>query len=163
LAGADATGVLEVSSDPRKGWAEVTRGWTIFPSGGPVEISHLVREASTIYVRARMKGRDDGQGSAMAQFLRTSTLPVGHLTTKSPYVFELVAHEQDVPILTGKVRFDDGEVYSLRIETDGIFWLDRVLDKPVEYRGTIEVRAGSLEPVSKILRISTMPVKARSE
>jgi hypothetical protein len=82
LAVADATGVLEVSSDPRKGWAEVTRGWTIFPSGGPVDISHLVRGASTIYVRARMKGRDDGQGRAMAQFLRTSTLPDGHITTR---------------------------------------------------------------------------------
>jgi serine/threonine protein kinase len=157
---AGASGILEVSTDPRRGWKEVAHGTTEFPFGAPIDISEQVREARTIYVRARMKGRDDGADSATAQFLRTSTLPDGHVNTKSPYVFELRAYNREVPILTGRVELNDGWSMPLWFDSDGVFSLDRVFDKPGDYRGTITVQAPPLEPVSKPLHIFCVPVLA---
>jgi hypothetical protein len=45
------------------------------------------------------EGRDDHAGSAMAQFLRTSTIPDGHIGLKSLYVFDLSVYDRDVPII----------------------------------------------------------------
>jgi hypothetical protein len=154
--GPDARGILEVATDPQRGWTRVAEGITTCPGGGPMDISDLVRGARTIYVRARMKGRDDGKDSATAQFLRTSTMPDGHLDMMSPYVFELRAYDQVVPILTGTVEFNDGRS-RLWIDSDGVFWLDRVFDKLGAYEGRIEVSAGSLPPVSRILKITCVP------
>jgi hypothetical protein len=127
--------------------------------GAPIDISEQVRGRRTIYVRARMKGRDDGQDSALAQFLRTSTLPDGHINLKSPYVFEPRAYEREVPIVTGSVWFNDGWSRRLWIDTDGIFWLDRVFHQPGDYLCRIEVSANPLERVSKTLRISCTPAR----
>jgi hypothetical protein len=159
VADADASGILEVSADPVAGWTRITSGTTMCPCGGPIDISKHARGARLIYVRAHMKGRDDGEASAMAQFLRTSTLPDGHIDKKSPYVFELRAYDREVPILTGTVQFSDTCNSRLWIASDGVFWLDRVFDKPGEYWGTIEVRASPLAAVSKTLHIACTPAR----
>src|SRR5262249_31128576 len=108
LAEAEARGILEVETDLRRGWREVGRGTIKYPEGGQIDISQAVAGSRVIYVRARMTGRDDGKDSAMAQFLRTSILPDGHLESKSSHVFELRVFDREVPILTGSVRFSDG-------------------------------------------------------
>jgi hypothetical protein len=110
-----------------------------------------------------MKRRDDGREIALAELLRTSILPDGHINRNSPYVFALRASDREVPIVTRTVRFNDGWSSGLWIDRDGIFSLDRVFDQPGDSWGTIEVSANSLEPVSKTLHISCTPARlARS-
>jgi len=145
LAEAGAAGFLHVSTDPREGWTEVARQSTLFPGGGPFDVSEIVRGARQIYVRARMKGRDDHDGSCMAQFLRTSTAPDGHRDCKSPYVFELRAFDREVPILTASLACSDGGSRRLWVGLDGEFSVDHVFDKPGQNTCTITARAGKLE------------------
>ncbi len=104
-----------------------------------------------------MKGRDDHDDSAMAQFLRTSTIPDGHIGLKSLYVFDLRVYDRDVPIVTGTVRFNDGWSRRLWIDPDGLFEVERDFEKPGEYQGTIEVQADPLEPVSRRFHIVYRP------
>jgi hypothetical protein len=153
VAAADARGVLEISSDRDRTWREVIRGSTTWPNSAPVDISKRVRGARTIFVRARLKGRDDHDGSAMAQFLRTSTIPDGHIGLKSLYVFDLRVYDRDVPVMTGAVRFNDGWSQRLWIDPDGLFEVERDFQRAGKYRGTIEVRADPLEPLSKTFQI----------
>ena len=100
-----------------------------------------------------MKGRDDHDGSAMAQFLRTSTIPDGHIGFKSLYVFDLRVYDRDVPVTTGNVRFNDGCRQRLWIDPDGLFEVERDFERAGQYRGTIEIRPDPLEPVSKTFQI----------
>ena len=106
-----------------------------------------------------MKGRDDHDGSAMAQFLRTLTIPDGHIGLKSLYVFDLRVYDRDVPIMTATVRFNDGWSRQLWIDPDGLIEVERDFEKPGDYLGTIEVRADPLEPVSKTFRIRVEPAR----
>ncbi len=162
LCAEDSSGVLEVSSDRGSTWKEVVPESGTRRFGAPVDISQHVNGARLIYVRARLKGRDDGQDSALAQFLRTATQPDGHFRMRSPHVFELRVYDVEVPILTGTVEFDDGWDKALRFY-DGVFWVDRTFDKPGEYWATITVRAGSLKPVAKVIRIVSPPSQHLSD
>ena len=145
-----AVGFLEVSTDPRHGWTHVAEGRTVCPVGGPYDISEIIRGARQIYVRARMKGRDDRDGSSMAQYLRTSTMPDGHVDLKSPHVFELRAFDRDVPIVTASIEWEDGWQGRLWVGPDGEFSVDRDFDKPGHHAITLTACAGSLEPVSEV-------------
>jgi len=145
LAEAGAAGFLHVSTDPRQGWAEVARQSTLCRGGGALDISEIVRGARQIYVRARMNGRDDHAGSSMAQFLRTSTAPDGHLDIKSPYVFELRAFDRELPIVTASFECSDGASRRLWVSLDGEFSVDHVFDKAGHNTCTITARAGRRE------------------
>jgi hypothetical protein len=144
--------VLEVSTDAGKSWAEVARGGNEYPHGGPTDISDNVRESHVIYVRAVMKGRDDHDGSATAQFLRTSTLADGHLNVKSPYVFELRAYDREVPIVTGTVRFD-GTSWALWPREDGSFTVERSFANVGSYEGEITFRTAKIETAPKVFQV----------
>ena len=150
LAEPGAEGFLEVSSDPPRGWSKVTEGNTVCPGGGPYDISKIIRGARQIYVRARMKGRDDLDGSSMAQYLRTSTMPDGHVDLKSPHVFELRAFDRDVQIVTATIKWEDGWLGRLWVGPDGEFSVDRDFDKPGHYKITLTAFTGNLEPVTAI-------------
>jgi serine/threonine protein kinase len=145
----DAQGFLEVSTDPSRFWAEVAQGSTTCPACGQVDISEIVRGSSVVYVRARMKGRDDGDGSALAQFLRTSIVPDGHLETKTPHVFELCAFDRDVPIVTGIATFSDHESRPLWIDRDGLFSMQRPFRKPGYYWCDVTAGAAALGSKSR--------------
>ena len=93
----------------------------------------------------------------MAQFLRTATISTEHLALKSLYVFDLRVYDQDMPILTGTVRFDDGWDRRLWIDPDGLFEIEGDFEKTGDYWGTIEVPADSLEPVSGGFRVVYQP------
>jgi serine/threonine protein kinase len=149
LAEAGAAGFLEVSTDPGHGWTEVARQSTVRPVGGPFDISARVLGARQIYVRGRMKGRDDHAGSCMAQFLRTSTAPDGHLENKSPYVFELLAFDRAVPLVTASLVCSDGDFRRLWVGTDGEFSIDRVFTKAGRKTYLISARAGHGEAVAR--------------
>jgi serine/threonine protein kinase len=144
-----ANGYLEVSTDPRQGWTTVARGNTSGVGGGPFDISEAIRGGRNIYVRARMKGRDDQNGSSMAQYMRTSTSPDGHVDLKNRRVFELRASDRDYPIVTASVRWNDGSQSRLWVRPDGEFDVDRTFEKPGHYFCTVTACAGKLEPVSE--------------
>jgi hypothetical protein len=148
LNGADSSGFLEVSSAGPDWVPVVVEQWN-FPGGGLIDISRITRGARQVLVRARMKGRDDNEGSCLAQFLRTSTLPDGHANLKTPYVFELKAYDREVPIVTGTARFSDGWLHPLWISEDGTYELERRFFSPGKCVGTISVRAGRIAPISK--------------
>jgi hypothetical protein len=153
LVDGDARGFLEISTDRRQEWIELGHKPTLNPRGAPIDISASVRGARVIYVRARMKGRDDGQGSCMAQFLRTSFREDG-MAYKKPYVFHLRAYDREVPILTAEATFSDGGSQSLWIENDGMFPIQRDFSKAGLYTITITVHAGALPPASKSYQIA---------
>ena len=98
---------------------------------------------------ARMKGRDDHDGSALAQFLRTSTQADGHLEYKSPRVFELRPYDRAVPIVTALLRFNDGWSEPLWIREDGSFEVKREFPKPGKYTGTITVTGARIPTLTR--------------
>jgi hypothetical protein len=99
---------------------------------------------------ARMRGRNDHDGSALAQFLRTSTLPDGHLKMRTPHVFELRAYDGDVPIFTATLRFNDGWSRRLWIRDDGSFEVNRKFPAPGRYTGTITVTGARVPSLSRM-------------
>jgi serine/threonine protein kinase len=149
LADADAFGRLEVSKDPRFGWSKVSEGTTMCPVGGPFDISHTIRGARQIYVRALMKGRDDQKNSSMAQFLRTSTRADGHIKNKGHYVFELRAFDRDYPIVTASMVCTDGRVGRLWVDQNGEFALDHFFDKPGHHVFSVTAFVGQIDQVSE--------------
>jgi len=146
---ADSQGILEVSSDPDQGWTPVVGGPSTNPRGGQIDVSEIVRGSRLVYVRARLKGRDDHDDSAMAQFLRTSILLDSHLEVKTPNVFELRAYDREVPIVIGMVRFNDGWSKQFGIREDGSFEFIRKFSQPGKYTGTIVLTAAKVQPMSR--------------
>ena len=100
-----------------------------------------------------MKGRDDHVGSAMAQFLRTSTLADGHLEVKSPYVFGMRTYDREVPIVTGTVRFDDGNSWSLWPKEDGSFTVEHFFSKVGRSQGEITFETSRIKKTSKLFDV----------
>jgi serine/threonine protein kinase len=141
--------ILEVSTNPMNGWSEVARGMSVYPHGGPIDVSEIVRGSRVVFIRAVMKGRDDHDGSSTAQFLRTSTLADGHLELKSPYVFEMRVYDHEVPIVTGTVRFNDGNSWGLWPKEDGSFTVERRFLKVGRYEGEITFGASRIRRASK--------------
>jgi hypothetical protein len=92
----------------------------------------------------------------MAQFLRTSLLPDGHLDTKKPYVFKLRAFDRELPILTGTAVFSDGTVNRLWVDRDGEFLVERCFAAPGTYGCRITIGASGLATVSKSFSLSLM-------
>jgi hypothetical protein len=143
LADATAAGFLEVSTDPSRGWTEVTRERTLSQAGGLFDISDHVRGGRRILVRARMKGRDDHAGSSMAQFLRTSTAADGHVDLKSSHVFDLRVFNRAVPIVAATLSCGDGGSDRLWVDEHGEFTINCVFKKAGRTTCLITARAGN--------------------
>ena len=140
---------LEVSTNPTNGWIIVARGMSVYPHGGPVDVSKFVRGSCVVFIRAVMKGKDDHNESSTAQFLRTSILADGHLEVKSPYVFEMRAYDREVPIVTGTVRFSDGQSWTLWPREDGSFTVQRSFSMVGRYQGEILFSGSKIRRNSK--------------
>ena len=147
----EACGALEVSTNHRD-WELIVQGQCLYPGAAQNDISKIVCGARRVYVRARMKGRDDGHGSSTAQFLRTSSLPEGHLELKTPHVFLLRAFDHEVPIVTGRIALSDSWSQPLWISEDGSFEFTRTFREPGKYQGTITVNAGAVASKSQEVR-----------
>jgi len=65
--------------------------------------------------------------------------------------------------LTGTVEFNGGPGTPLWFYDGGVFWVDRNFDKPGKYLATIKVRAGSLKPVTKLVRLVSRPSQHLSD
>jgi serine/threonine protein kinase len=144
---------LEVSTNLTKGWIVVARGMSVYPHGGPVDISKIVRGSRVVFIRAVMKGKDDHNESSTAQFLRTSTLADGHLEVKSPYVFEMRAYDREVPIVSGTVRFSDRQSWALWPKEDGSFTVERSFSTVGRYQGEILFSVSKISKSSKIFDV----------
>jgi serine/threonine protein kinase len=140
----EAQAILEVSTGSDGPWFKVAEGMTLRPHGAPVDISQFVSGSREIYVRARLKGRDDGQDSAMAQFLRTATNSGSNLEINSPRVFDLIAFDREVPMIAARLNFSDGWYQSVWIGSDGFFDINRIFDRPGLYTGTVAAEAMSI-------------------
>jgi serine/threonine protein kinase len=118
----DSLGELLVSPDPTLGWSLVSAGETYHPYGGNTDVSDQVRGSHTIFVKARLKGRSDGE-SSFAQFLRSATdraRPELH----AQHVFELRASPKVVPFVKLEARYGtDDRWLPLRFESEGGFRL----------------------------------------
>ena len=102
-------------------------------------ISEFVRGSRTICLKARIKGRNDGEGSFLAQFLRTSEIP-GHLDLRDTNVFELRASAEEFPFVRLEASVDGGESWwAVSFEDDGRFRLENRFKKAGEY--TVRLRA----------------------
>ena len=145
----DSQGILETSIDPGRGWTRLSEGKSHGLGDDRVDVSEIVRGSSTVYVRAQMRGRDDHDSSAMAQFLRTSTLSDGRLELKTPHVFELRTYDRAIPIVTATLRFNDGWSRQLWIRDDGTFELVRKFGEPGRHTGTITATAAKIPSLSR--------------
>jgi hypothetical protein len=131
----DAKGELLVAKNPSGPWSLVCREDTLnrFP------ISEFVRGSRTICLKARIKGRNDGEGSFLAQFLRTSEDP-GHLDLRDTKVFELRVSAVEIPFVRLEASINGGESWrAVSHEADGRFRLENHFKKAGEY--TVRWRA----------------------
>ncbi len=149
----DSQGILDVSVDPRHGWITLAKLSLESLGDQRIDVSEIVRGSSLVYVRARMKGRDDRDGSALVQFLRTSTLADGHLDLKTPHVFELRAYDRAVPIATAAVQFNGCRSEQLWISEDGSFDVKRKFSEPGKYTGTITALAAKIPSLSRTFEV----------
>jgi hypothetical protein len=143
LPAADSQGEFQVTSDPSRGWTTVCRDGTYNPDRGPLPISQVVHGSQIIYIKARIKGRDDGEESSLAQFLRSSTL-FGDLHLHDQYVFEVRACDREVPFVKIGAKYGDENWEVVRFEDDGRFRLHHVFPREGAYlirlRATVDDR-----------------------
>jgi serine/threonine protein kinase len=129
----DSRGELQVTSDPAQGWFPVCGDDTTNPCIGLLSISKWVRGETMIYVKARLQGRDDGEESSLAQFLRTSVRP-GDIRFHDRDVFELRVSPHEIPSLKLSVSYDETGWDLVPVESDGTFSLERLFTSAGPHR-----------------------------
>jgi hypothetical protein len=120
----DSRCTLQVTSNPEQGWTTIYENDTTNPYRGPLSISQWVRGRRTIYVKARLSGRDDGHESCLAQFLRTLIDP-GHLQLHDRFVFELRVSPRELPLLKVAMNYDESGWGTIPVDSNGTFLLMR--------------------------------------
>jgi len=118
---------LEVTTNPSRGWVTLATSKDSIPGvtrktrgGSEHDIGDIVRGSRKVYLRATLKGREDGRQSCLAQFLRTSTSAHEHRELKGSEVFQIKASERQIPNVVCEVATSNDDVWSpLRVSDDG--------------------------------------------
>jgi serine/threonine-protein kinase len=144
---------LLVTTDPAEPWALVASSKSDRDFAHHFQISPWVCGARTIYVKARFKGRDDGAGSSLVQFLRSSTRD-GDFPLHGRNVFELRVSAQPIPFVRVEARYGDETAWTpIDLDEIGMFHLRHRFEQARRQIVSVRARVEDSPPVSKSLRV----------
>jgi serine/threonine-protein kinase len=153
LAASDSQGELQVTADASRGWTTVRQGHTAYPYSGHIPISAIVRGSRTIFVKARVKGRDDGEDSSLAQFLRSSTRD-GDPDLHNERVFELRASAEEIPFVKVEAKYETGAAWvPIRYDGEGRFRLNHLFPREDAYDVRLRATVNDRTPVEETRRV----------